>query len=89
MKIVSAAIKFRFSAALQDSIMIAVRHADIYEELHGLDVAYDESSVVEGFMTDTNEFVDRYEAKKIAVAANQLIVPVEETYNALYSEDVW
>lgn len=89
MKIVSAAIKFRFSAALQDSIMTAVRHADIYEELHGLDVAYDKSSVIEGFMTDTNEFVDRYEAKEIAVAANQLIVPIEETYNALYSEDVW
>lgn len=89
MKIVSAAIKFRVSTALQDSIMTAARHADIYEELHRLNVTYDKSSVVEGFMTDTNEFVNRFEAKEIAVAANQLIVPIEETYNALYSEDVW
>lgn len=67
----------------------AKRHADCYEILHKTYPSYDRESVVEGFLTNDNHFVDRYEAKKIAVAANQLIVPIEWTVAALYSEDIY
>ena len=89
MKIVVAAIMIPLSESSQKVIVTAKRHADAYEKVHEWNLEYDKSTVVEGFMTDTNQFVDRYEAKKIAVAVDQLIVPLEDTYNALYSEDVW
>ena len=63
------------------------RHNEIMETLHDKHLTY--KYLVNGFMTSDDRFVDRVEAKKIAVAANQLIVPIEETYAALYSEDVW
>ena len=50
---------------------------------------YLKSTATQGFLTNDNRFVDRYEAKKIAVTANQLIVPEKDTYAELYSEDVW
>ena len=70
-------------------IYTARRHADIYQDLHYANIDYNRLYKVEGFMTDTFRFVDRFEAKEIAVKAAQLIVPIEETYAALYSEDVW
>lgn len=70
-------------------IYTAKRHADIYELLHKSNIKYSRWCSIEGFMTDTFRFVDRYEAKHIAVKAAQLIVPMEETCAALYSEDVW
>lgn len=87
-KVVAAATKFYSNdSPLSPTIMTARRHVDIRERLSLTNIySFDE---VEGFWTSNDRFVDRYEAKEIAVAANQLIVPIEETYNALYSEDVW
>lgn len=76
----------------KDSLVYVVtdkRHADIYERLHEEKVDLNNFEVTEGFLTDDHRFVDRYEAKRIAVAAKQLIVPEEDTYPALFSEDVW
>lgn len=44
--------------------------------------------VAEGFMTDTNRFVDRKEAATIAAAAHQII---SKDFNptCLYTEDIW
>ena len=75
MKVVQAALKFD--------------NGDIYEKLHKHRIDIMNFNVIEGFVTDTGNFVDRYEAKKIAIEANQLIVPEEDTYPALFSEDVW
>ena len=84
MKVVQAALKFDNGHIFTD-----VRHADIYEKLHKHRIDITNFNVIEGFVTDTGNFVDRYEAKKIAIEANQLIVPEEDTYPALFSEDVW
>lgn len=65
------------------------RHADCFYWMKQHDITYNKETARQGFLTNTNRFVDRYEAKDIAVAANQLIVPLEETYAQLYSEDVW
>ena len=90
MKIVKAAVKFYdLDNDYAPIIIEARRHCDAYELAAKLTMNYDRNNVVEGFVTDTDEFVNRIEAKKIAVDANQLIVPIEETYNELYSEDVW
>jgi hypothetical protein len=82
-KIVAAAIQVKVDNIV--SVYIGKRHGEIYE---GIPIAK-MNNPIEGFITNTNRFVDRYEAKEIAVAANQLIVPIEETYAELYSEDVW
>ena len=89
MKIVAAAIKFRLKDSEYFCIMTNHRHADIFEQMYQLHIPYDKASVVQGFMTNTDQFVDRYEAKYIAVEADQLIVPEEQTHDALYSEDLW
>jgi hypothetical protein len=41
--------------------------------------------VVQGFLTNKDRFVDRYEAAKIALASGQIKEPKE----LLFSEDVW
>ena len=89
-KIVSSAIMF--SPTDQPDtliIMTGKRHADIREHIHNLKIDYDRIHSIEGFMTSTDRFVDRYEAKRIAVEACQLIVSIADTYAELYSEDVW
>lgn len=44
---------------------------------------------LQGFKTSENRFVDRTEALKIAKLANQLLHPVTEVRNILYSEDIY
>ena len=88
MRIMCAAIRAKVDGVKFAEIQ-AERHADCYEILNREHPDYDRDSVKEGFLTDTYRFVDRYKAKEIAVAAHQLIVPIEETCAELYSEDVW
>lgn len=92
-KLVASAIKFYIvDDDEQDeypTIMTDCRHADIFHKMWALQINYDKETHVQGFWTSENRFVDRYEAKKIAVAANQLIVPEEDTGAELFSEDVW
>lgn len=70
------------------------RHADIIRTVLNLidkrTVEFGEKAAgqhIQGFTTNTNRFVDRLEAKKIAVEANQIIS--EFTFNELYSEDLY
>ena len=84
-KVIAAACK----VLVEDNILVftAKRHVDIWEKFHFDNIKY--KSITDGFWTNKDRFVNRIEAKKIAVAANQLIVPIEETYPGLFSEDVW
>lgn len=68
--------------------MTGKRHADVFLNMHLYEIEY-QKPVIQGFWTNTNRFVDRYEAKKIAIAAHQLIVPEERVHKYLFSEDVW
>ena len=86
--LVAAAIKFRMLDDSYDTVMTDTMHANILEKMYMLHIQYDKSSAIQGFWTSNSRFVDRYEAKWIAVAANQLIVPEEETHAELFSEDV-
>lgn len=41
----------------------------------------------QGFVTDAGRFVDRWEARGIAVASGQVVMPMHATL--LFSEDLW
>ncbi len=88
-KILAAAIKFYQEDTDSWITMTGIRHADILHNMYLLHIKHNKQKSIQGFITNYNEFVDRYEAKEIAVEANQLIVPIEQTYNELFSEDVW
>jgi hypothetical protein len=52
----------------------------------GLDIKdYEDRFVIQGFLTNKDRFVDRYEAAKIALESGQIKEPTAK----LYSEDVW
>lgn len=88
-KIIASAIKFLNKDTREWITMTGVRHADIWYDIHKLNIKYNKEYCYQGFITNGGNFVDRYEAKLIAVEANQLIVPLETTYTELYSEDIW
>lgn len=67
------------------------RHSHVIALMSAMDKPFacpEEECHEQGFITNTGRFVDRYEARKIAEAAAQLI---ERAMNLpqLYSEDVW
>lgn len=88
-KLIASAIKFYNQKTQEWIIMTGVRHADILYDMHTLGIEYDKRAYYQGFLTNYGNFVNRYEAKLIAIEAKQLIVPLEETYAELFSEDVW
>lgn len=44
---------------------------------------------IQGFLTNKNRFVDRYEAKKIAIEQNQIINNNIDINSGLFSEDIY
>ncbi len=48
-----------------------------------------QNTEIQGFLTNTNRFVDRQEGLKIAIEANQLKIGNQCNYKDLYSEDLW
>ena len=94
MKLVSAAIKFYIKGDTYPTIMCGKRHYKVLEKMYNLHIEYDKQDVVQGFLTDNDTFVDRYEAFEIACAAGQLLPEAKEEYKdkiitQLFSEDVW
>lgn len=94
MKVVSAAIKFYIKGDIYPTIMCGKRHCDVFQKMYNMHIDYDRQTAVQGFLTDNNTFIDRYEAFKIARAADQLLPEVKEEYKdktitRLFSEDVW
>ena len=86
-KIVSAAIKFKIIPNEKCfHILCAKRHADILEYMFNHHIEYDKNTAVQGFMTNEDRFVDRYEAAIIAFTASQID---DKSINILYSEDIW
>ena len=94
MKLVCSAIKFYIVNDKYPTIMCGKRHCNILEKMFNMNIKYDRNTVVQGFLTDDNTFVDRYKAFQIAMENNQLLPKAKEEYKdckstALYSEDVW
>ena len=97
-RVVAAAIKFQQQDFAYPTVMCGRRHADIFEQMFSLGIKYDKQSHVQGFWTNQDRFVDRYEAFEIAFNAGQIFSSVLEEYTEqysclkgipLFSEDVW
>ena len=89
-KLVAAAIQFYPEDNEYPQIVCGQRHCDCYEWMFNHRVVYNRSTYIEGFLTNTNQFVDRYEAMNMALDWGQ--VSAEDGYESgqqLYSEDLW
>lgn len=93
-KLVASAIRFKPKDSDYFQIMCGKRHCNVLELMFRHQLEYDKLSAIQGFITDENRFVDRYEAFHIAREANQLLSEAKEAYKnkevvSLFSEDVW
>lgn len=89
--IIASAIRFFFISDIDHEypqIWTGCRHPDILEKMFGKRVLYDTATAVQGFLTDDNRFLNRYEAKEYAIKCGQL-TSEEIEYIELYSEDLW
>ena len=89
-KLVAAAIKFYPEDSEYPQIVCGKRHCDCFEWMFKHRVEYDKNTLEQGFLTNTNQFVDRYEAMNMALDRGQVIA--EDGYESgqqLYSEDLW
>lgn len=71
----------------KETMFLASRHAHCFERAAIHQLKYDKSRTRQGFYTDCGRFVDRYEAKKLALSNGQL--PHDTEHAELYSEDLW
>ena len=98
-KIVASAIKFKPKGCDYFQIMCGKRHCNVLEMMYKLGIEYEKKSSVQGFLTEEDQFVDRYDAAHMAFHSGQLLPSTElwqkmrQTENvcahALYSEDLW
>ena len=88
-RLVSSAIKFQNTNSEYFDVMCGKRHVDILHRMFLMRIDYDRNTAVTGFMTDTNQFVDRYDAMEIAYNAKQIDEKTYDPNQQLFSEDVW
>lgn len=88
-RLVSSAIKFQNTNSEYFDVMCGKRHSDILHRMFLMRIDYDRNTAVQGFMTDTNQFVDRYEAMELAYDAGQIDEKTYDSCRQLFSEDVW
>lgn len=93
--IIASAIKFFYKDDVEHKfpqIWTGLRHPDIFERMFKMGVEYDKNSYIQGFITDTDEFLDRYEAAYEAIDSKQVNPDnIWSPYDTkiLCSEDVW
>ena len=99
-KLVAAAIKFKPKGCEYFQIMCGKRHCNVLEMMYKLGIEYDKASAEQGFLTEDDQFLDRYDAALAAYYSGQLSPETdlwkkmalhEPMLNAypLFSEDVW
>lgn len=99
-KLVAAAIKFKPKDCEYFQIMCGKRHCNVLEMMYKLRIEYEKATAVQGFLTEDNQFVDRYDAAQMAYRSKQILPDSDllEKMNAdpdmlnayqLFSEDVW
>ena len=98
-KIISAAIKFKPKGSEYFKIMCGTRHCNVLEMMLKLGSEYEKATSVQGFLTDDDQFIDRYDAALMAYWNGQLPKDSElyqKIFNdtklnayQLFSEDLW
>lgn len=90
-KIIKAAILFPTvyisGMMVPQIILTGIRHCDCFEAAHKLGLRYNKDEAVQGFWTDQNRFLNRYDAMDLALATGQLSAPTN--LRELFSEDLW
>ena len=87
--IVASAIKFYIRDDNRYPIIwTGHRHSEILKDMFYSGIHYVKPTAIQGFITDDNRFLDRYEAREHAIDCGQLY-PEEVPFSALYSEDLW
>lgn len=87
-KLVAAAIKFYPKDSEYPQIVCGKRHCDCFEWMFTHRVEYDKQIHEQGFLTENNQFVDRYSA--MYLAHDQLLNPSDyKPGSPLFSEDLW
>lgn len=82
-------------AAIKDSrngnVIGGVRHNYILNTIKDLNIQIPKENRIQGFLTDDNRFVDRYEAYTIALSCGQLSSTTRNSKhnNELFSEDIY
>lgn len=80
-----AAIKFQKTDSDKWFILSAENHAKIFLAMKMNNISYNKNTAIQGFLTSEGNFVDRYEAAKIALNAGQI---TDKTITILHSEDI-
>ena len=89
-KIVAAAIQYTPIDSEYPNIVCGKRHCDCFEWMFKHRVDYDKETCIQGFLTNTNQFVDRYDAMDMALDWGQIQRSDEYTEGKpLYSKDLW
>ena len=87
-KLVAAAIQFYPKDSEYPQIVCGKRHCDCLEWMFKHQVEYDKLTHEQGFLTEYNQFVDRYAA--MYFAHDQVLDPaIYKPGSPLFSEDVW
>ena len=86
-KIVASAIKFYPIDSEYPQIICGKRHCDCFELMYNHQLNYNKPTHVQGFLTNDNRFVDRYEAAEIAWDANQILIG-SDTYQKMWEDFV-
>lgn len=85
-KIVASAIKFYLKENSEFFIIFTgKRHGDCFLNMKLLGIEHEKSTCEQGFMTDTNQFLDRNDAGSLAFINGQ----TKEFHRPLTSEDLW
>ena len=89
-KIVASAIKFQIPPSSYWWIVSGKRHCNCFEVMFEHQIKYDKLTHIQGFLTDKDRFIDRFEAYQLALSNGQLKVEtLDHASNMLYSEDLW
>ena len=88
-KIVASAIKFYPKDNEYPVVVCGKRHCDCFEWMFNHRVEYDKNTHIQGFLTNQDQFVDRYEAMCMALDWGQLPYSPEYEGKELYSEDIF
>ena len=85
--IVASCVKFKPKGFDYWQYLTSISHENIYNTLLSLGISLQEAEVIEGFMTDEDQFVNRHEATFVAKRCNQVPSYFDSFY--LDSEDIW
>ena len=87
-RLVASAIKFYpIDSEEYPVVVCGKRHCNCFELMYNHQLNYNKQTHVQGFLTDENRFVDRYEAAEIAWYANQ-VLKESDTYQKMWEDYV-